>query len=405
MRFKYLIIGAGPAGLTLACALKRKGIDSFLLLEKETEAGGLCRSEYVDGAYIDVGGGHFLDTKRENVTEFLFQYMPREEWNIFQRKSTIDVNGCEISHPFEANLWQFPKELQNKYLESIKVAGCNTGEKAPELFVDWIRWKLGDQIANDYMLPYNQKMFGDNLNELGTYWVSKLPSVSYEETLQSCIDKKAYGKEPGHTFFYYPKDYGYGELWKRMAESLSENIEYNTSVKEIDVINKCVLTNDNTRIDADYIINTAPWTSFDSIVGLPDSLKSKLSKLRYSSVEIAYYPQNVDSDAHWIYYPDKSLGFHRRLLRHNFIENAKGHWIETNLDRVNLNGNAESNYKFINKYAYPLNTIDKPQIIDNLLSNMEKNGVFGLGRWGEWQHYNSDVVVDLAMKMSDRIAN
>lgn len=27
------------------------------------------------------------------------------------------------------------------------------------------------------MLPYNKKMFGDELNELGTYWLEKLPNV------------------------------------------------------------------------------------------------------------------------------------------------------------------------------------------------------------------------------------
>ena len=43
-KVKYLILGAGPAGLTFANRLKQSGEDSFLVVEKETEAGGLCRS-------------------------------------------------------------------------------------------------------------------------------------------------------------------------------------------------------------------------------------------------------------------------------------------------------------------------------------------------------------------------
>ena len=39
----------------------------------------------------------------------------------------------------------------------------------------------------------------------------------------------------------------------------------------------------------------------------------------------------------------------------------------------------------------------------NLLSWSAEQGVYGLGRWGEHQHYNSDVTVDLAMKMAERI--
>ena len=57
---KYLILGAGPAGLTVANRLKQLGENSFLVLEKEKQAGGLCRSKIVDGAPFDIGGGHFL---------------------------------------------------------------------------------------------------------------------------------------------------------------------------------------------------------------------------------------------------------------------------------------------------------------------------------------------------------
>ncbi|MFR6162365.1 MAG: NAD(P)-binding protein [Mediterraneibacter gnavus] len=80
MKMKYLILGAGPSGLTLANRLKQMGETSFFVLEKEKEAGGLCRSTQVDGSPFDIGGGHFLDVRRPKVNEFLFQFMPEEEW-------------------------------------------------------------------------------------------------------------------------------------------------------------------------------------------------------------------------------------------------------------------------------------------------------------------------------------
>ncbi|MBR1580193.1 MAG: NAD(P)-binding protein, partial [Selenomonadaceae bacterium] len=59
---KYLILGAGAAGLTFATCLKHiRSEDSFLVLEGARDAGGLCRSVTVDGAPLDIGGGHFLD--------------------------------------------------------------------------------------------------------------------------------------------------------------------------------------------------------------------------------------------------------------------------------------------------------------------------------------------------------
>ena len=70
------------------------------------------------------------------------------------------------------------------------------------------------------MIPYNKKMFGDDLNQLGTYWLNKLPDVSFEGAIRSCLENKAYTKQMRHTSFYYPKVYGYGKVWKRMADSI-----------------------------------------------------------------------------------------------------------------------------------------------------------------------------------------
>ena len=165
-KVKYLILGGGPAGLTFANLLKRKCPEtSFLLLEKESVTGGLCRSEDVDGAPLDIAGGHFLDVRRPKVNEFLFTFMPEDEWDKYKRDSRIDMGTYEIGHPFEANIWQMPVEEQVKYLKSIALAGCNLGTPKPERFVDWITWKLGDMVASEYMLPYNSKMF--TLDEAG----------------------------------------------------------------------------------------------------------------------------------------------------------------------------------------------------------------------------------------------
>ena len=398
---KYLILGAGPAGLTIGNRLKQRGITNFLILEKNSEAGGLCRSTQVDGSPFDIGGGHFLDVRRPRVNDFLFEFMPEEEWNEFTRDSRIEINGNIINHPVEANIWQMKTDDQVSYLKSIATAGCNTGKAMPLDFVSWIYWKLGDKIADDYMIPYNQKMFGRDLNELGTYWLSKLPNVSFEETLLSCLTKKAYGDQPGHARFYYPKKYGYGELWLRMADKISGNIEYEKEVKELNYNTKTVITKDGAQYHAETIITTIPWLEFENVEGMPEDIRNSIGNLKYSSIQTEYYPDNLDTDAHWIYYPNKDLNYHRILVRHNFCENSKGYWTETNSNRIENKKNSQ--YKYMNYYAYPLNTISKPMIMDKLLAWSKDHQVIGLGRWGEHKHYNSDVVVELAMNYVESI--
>ena len=401
MKMKYLILGAGPSGLTLANRLKQMGETSFFVLEKEKEAGGLCRSTQVDGSPFDIGGGHFLDVRRPKVNEFLFQFMPEEEWEKFDRDSRIAVNGDVISHPIEANIWQMKLENQVEYLKSIAVAGCNLKEEMPQEFVSWIYWKLGDKIAENYMIPYNQKMFGEDLNQLGTYWLEKLPNVSFEETLLSCLTKKAYGEQPGHAQFFYPKKYGYGELWLRMAEEIQGKIKYDASVHAIDFDTNTVTTKEGETYSADVIISTIPWMEFAKITGMPQELKEKIGHLKYSSVQTAYFPDNLDTEAQWVYYPDPELSYHRILVRHNFCNGSKGYWTECNSTRVDET--TESTFQYMNQYAYPLNTIGKPEIMKELLEWAKTRRVYGLGRWGEHQHYNSDLVVELALKMAEEL--
>jgi len=102
---KYAILEAGPSGLTLAHALLDSGLkrDQIVTIERDKTPGGLCRSEAIDGAPLDIGGGH-LDIKNTAVLEFLLRFMPREGWTNFDRVSKIRIHGMEDDHPLEANL-------------------------------------------------------------------------------------------------------------------------------------------------------------------------------------------------------------------------------------------------------------------------------------------------------------
>ena len=401
-KVKYLILGAGPAGLTFANRLKELSEDSFLVLEKEQEAGGLCRSVMVDGSPFDIGGGHFLDVRRPAVNTFLFRFMPKEEWKLFERDSRIVIGDRQVGHPLEANIWQLPVDSQVEVLSSIARSSCNSGKQKPGKFKDWIIWKLGDRIAEMYMLPYNRKMFADELDELGTYWLEKLPDVSFEDTLRSCLEHRAYGKQPGHASFYYPEKYGYGELWLRMAAEIASNILYQVDVTGIDLEKKTVTAADGRIWKAEYIITTIPWRSFETIEGMPQEIVSSVKKLKSSAIETRYIGEKLDTKAQWLYIPDEKKPYHRILVRHNFCQGSRGYWLETRKERVSLY-REEAEFTYMNEYAYPLNTVGKPEIMDRLLGFCRTKGVYGLGRWGEHCHYNSDLVVELALKLAEKM--
>ena len=388
-----IILGAGPAGLSLANSLLERGEHSFVVFEKETSCGGLCRSEMIDGAPLDIGGGHFLDVRRPEVTEYLRRFLPEDEWNTHDRRSSIKVRGAEIDYPFEANLWQFSQETQLDYLESIAKAGCIRGEPMPTEFREWVTWKLGERIAEDYMIPYNEKMWSlGDLNTLGTYWLYKLPDVSFRDTLQSCMERRLVAKMPGHARFFYPRTEGYGHVWRLMGAALGSTLLVDHAPSHIDVN---ALQVDEYR--ADRIVTTIPWCEFASVAtDVPTAIRHDIDALAYSSIEVGYHPENVESKAHWIYDPDPDISHHRLLLRHNFCPGARGYWTETNAKRAV--GNAE--WTYTNEYAYPLNLRDKPERVARIREWGEHHRIIGLGRWGQWEHMNSDAVVEASMALA-----
>ncbi|MGZ8196632.1 MAG: protoporphyrinogen/coproporphyrinogen oxidase [Methylosarcina sp.] len=398
-KFKYLVLGAGPSGLTVAHALMVAGYspDDIVVLEQQKVAGGLCRSETVDGAPIDIGGGHFLDVKRQDVLDFVFRFMPREEWNLYDRVSKIWIRGTEIDHPLEANLWQFSSEIQADYLESIAQAGCVRSEAMPESFAEWIKWKLGERIAQEYMLPYNRKIWSMDPDQLGTYWLYKLPNVSFRETLLSCLEGKPMGALPAHGTFLYPKKFGYGEVWRRMGEALGDSLVTDCAVEHIDLSTRTV----NGKWQAQTIISTIPWTLWPECCHLPKDIAEAVARLKNAPIDVDYHPETLNSKAHWIYEPDESISYHRLLLRSNFATGAKGYWTEANAAR----SPQTDGVRFHNEFAYPVNTLDKPETVRKILAWAKNNGVIGLGRWGQWEHMNSDVAVAEALQMAAKLSN
>jgi len=278
-----------------------------------------------------------------------------------------------------------PKAGQVDFLESIAKAGSVRGEAIPSSFAAWVEWKLGKLIAGEYMLPYNRKIWSMDLNLLGTYWLHKLPSVSFRDTLRSCLESRPCGTLPGHATFLYPKRFGYGELWRRIGEKLGPCLLTNCPVESIDPGTRTI----NEKWQAETIISTIPWTLWPGLARLPEDIQHSINKLCSTAINIDYIAENLTSPAYWIYDPAESVPHHRLILRSNFCPGSRGYYTETNADR----SKTAAGWRHSNKFSYPVNTISKPQAIAHILQWAAGNRIYGLGRWGKWEHMNSDVAV------------
>lgn len=92
-----LIIGAGPAGLTAALELTRRGVLPRLY-EATAYVGGLARTP-ADGDWRIDPGGHRFFTQSEAVMDLWRSLLPDEEWISVARSSAMLVDGHYVRYP------------------------------------------------------------------------------------------------------------------------------------------------------------------------------------------------------------------------------------------------------------------------------------------------------------------
>ena len=84
---RFLIVGAGMSGLAFANFLDS---DDFLVLEREPEIGGWCKTIKQDGFVWDFSG-HFFHFRHPDIEAYLRERMPPDEVVTVARASTSTV--------------------------------------------------------------------------------------------------------------------------------------------------------------------------------------------------------------------------------------------------------------------------------------------------------------------------
>lgn len=402
--YDYIILGGGVTGVAAARRLQQKGNKNFLLLEGENEPGGLCRTKFVDGHHFDIGGGHVLHSKYPEVLDWIFEHIPKDNFNKFNTKVLIDLEGYPVEFPIELNLWQLPIDLQIEYLYSY-IAAAGNEKKDYDNFEDWIRNYLGDKIADNYMIPYNKKLWCLDIATLNTDWLNKIPKTDIKLVLKTIIERDSNFTEEvvSHKSFYYPKEGGFQTIFDSIYKHIEGNVELGVRVKNL----KYDKENELWIIDGKYktkkIICTIPWTLLDIEIDGFDYEK-EFENLDYLSDVISLWEREpYEHDAHWKYIPNPDVEQHREFYIHNFAPHSKPGGVMTDINRKRwVDNNKEWKagvplYEHENIYSYPLPTKVYKESIRKILDFSKNYNLYGLGRWGQWQYFNTDQCIKQVM--------
>lgn len=396
---KYLIIGAGITGISLAEKLKK----DYLIIEKEEEIGGYCKT-FKNNGFIWDFAGHFFHFNNTDMKKKFIEYIG--ERNIIKKNKNTKIYYREklINYPFQKHIHELEKD---EFIDCLWDLYNKEEKDVYDNFLDMLYGKFGKSIVEKFLKPYNEKLYACNLKDLDQDAMGRFfPYANIKEIIDSMKNDvdSSYNSN-----FLYPKD-GAQSFINAIGNRLNKNnIVLSTEIKTIDKMAKCVITSNGDRIKFDYLINTIPFNIFLKLFN-DKNYASLVEKLSYNKVLVFNlgFKNKSKFKEHWIYVPDKNINFYRvgfydNILDHerlslyieigfdkNSIINVEKE-LELTLDGLKKMGITENNILLNYNYvimdpAYVHINSKNIESVNNLKKELSEMGIYSIGRYGAWTY-------------------
>lgn len=418
--FKHIILGAGLTGLSAAYSIRKQ----YLLVEKNNYVGGLTSTEKIKNYYFD-HTGHWLHLNTLKGEKFVKKILKKQILKI-KRKSKILFNDKIGNYPYQYNLFDYGEDFATKSIVSL----FKIKKKKSTNFKEFCYQNFGKMISDNFLLPYNLKLWGKEANTITSEWCKKFfPKPDIKKIILGAFTKNDF-KGYNH-IFYYPSYGGIGTLSNKIKKYLDEkNILLNSQIKYIDPILKVIKIN-NEIYRYKHLISTIPLPSIiNYLIKKPLKVKNfnkklKCTKLRY----INYGIKRKALDAiHWLYIADKKIPFYRIGCSSNAVKNLA----PKNSSSVFLevsNNTSFSNKKILiegrkfllkNKIIHSVKDLEVEElkeldfgyvIFDKnynvarefLLNFLSKNNIHSVGRYGSWIYSSMEDAILSGLNIKNKI--
>jgi len=403
---KIIVIGAGISGLSIARMLNK--FHEVEILESSLEIGGIAKTEIIEGITYHKIGGHCFNSKYKEVMDFVFSFMPREEWHLVDRNARINFKDYEITYPIELavnEIYQFDKDLAFEIAKDFFSANDDGLYKNLE---EWFRKKFGNKLAEIYLIPYNTKIWGKSPSEMSHEWVvDKLPNPNLKSFFEALLETKK--DIMPHSSFYYPNSNNQETFFKKMSDGLK--IKCGIKVNKISKReNKWIL---NEEYIADLVISTMPLNILPNIIdNVPNKIIDYSKLLKYNKISTMLW-ESKPTNKTWTYQPLKEAIFHRYIHIGNFFKPQKNYTITESLGERTFEEMSNEGLKDsflirpiahnISDHAYVVFDENRQAAIDEIQKFLDEIGFISLGRFGQWDYFNMDICILQSMKIFEKI--
>lgn len=389
-----LIIGGGITGISAAAFLGKES--DYILLEGTDEVGGYCKTVERNGFVWDYSG-HFFHFRNPEIRDYVMENMSCEVVEV-QKITDIDYKGNIIDFPFQYNIHQLPK---NEFIECM----CDmyaVGEVDRSSFKSFIKSSLGSAICDKFLIPYNEKLYATDLDNLDADAMGRFfpKSIDFDEMMRRISSENKFVSY-NDTFIYPIK--GAFEFVKSMLSRVDESrIRKNCKALRIDVENKTVETTDGT-IQFNTLISTTPFNMICEMMGKKED---GLSSNKVAVFNLGF-DRGSDIKSHWRYFPGNEIfyriGFYNNILSQGnlslYVEiglsseddldkNELLNRVLTDLAACNIvDDHVLVDHEFIvMNPAYVHITKDSDRLYQEWCDAHNPLGIYSIGRYGSWTY-------------------
>ncbi|KAI7293648.1 FAD/NAD(P)-binding domain-containing protein, partial [Hortaea werneckii] len=258
--------------------------------------------------------------------------LPNEsDWYQHQRISYVRYKGQWVPYPFQNNISMLPKEDQVEALEGMIDAAmeARVANTKPKDFDEWIMRNVGEGIANQFMRPYNYKVWAVPTTKMQCQWLGeRVAAPNLKLVTKNVVLNKAAGNWGPNATFRFPAEGGTGNIWINVAKTLpKEKCRFGDHgrVQAVDADNKRVLLGDGTTVNYQKLISTMAVDSLCEAMR-NDELKEMTKGLFYSTTHVigvgirGSRPERI-GDKCWLYFPEDNCPFYRATIFSNYSPN------------------------------------------------------------------------------------